>query len=103
MKKKPTFANGSLFGDVKPTSVDKYAHEHVHEHVPTPVAPRARELKDKRIPLMVKPSTVTELDEYAKVWGITRNELLRKLIGEFLSNAEMRTQFEVKYLHDIHE
>lgn len=101
MKKKNTFGRNSLFEGVKPTHVQ--AHEHVHEHVPTPVTPKVKELKDKRIPLMVKPSTVTELDEYAKIWGITRNELLRKLIGEFLSNADMRTQFEVKYLHDIHE
>ncbi len=88
MKKKPTFAKKSLFENVNPTPVDAYmgeqtqTHEYEHEHIPPK---KKKELYDRRINLMLKPSTTQALDALAAEQEISRNELIRDIIENFLN------------------
>ena len=83
MKKKPTFAKTSLFGDVKPTLVDAYVNTptHTHEYTHTPTV---KERKTRRVQLLMKESTVDALDAYAKAHDTSRNEIIQNLVEQFL-------------------
>lgn len=65
-----------LMQDLKPT------HTHEYTHTPTPVA---KERKTKRVQLLLKPSTVDQLDAYAKINDTSRNDIIQNLVEEFLN------------------
>ena len=85
-KQKPSFISDLV--ENKPT------HTHEYKHTPTPVV---KEIKDKRVNLLMKPSVVNKLDVYAKSKGTSRNDILDKLVEEFFKDEDYRTRFEEKY------
>lgn len=78
---KPANRFPDLMGNVKNTQT--HTHEHVHEQTPKR---KKKELNDRRINLMMKPSTVEALDAYAEEQEISRNELIRDIIEKFLND-----------------
>ena len=68
-----------LMQDLKPT------HTHEYTHTPTPVQ---KERKTKRVQLLMKPSTVDQLDAYAKIHDTSRNDIIQNLVEEFLNDKQ---------------
>jgi len=64
-----------------PTPIHEYTHEHTHK--PTQVT---KELKTKRVYLLLKPSTVERLEVYTKANGISKNNVIETLIEDFLAD-----------------
>ena len=83
-----------LMNNVKNTPTHTPTHTHEYTEV------KVKEMKDKRVSLLMKPSTLTEFDEYAKNKGVSRNDLIHKLVTEFMRNDAFRLEFEEKYLND---
>lgn len=79
VKKNNTF--GVLGNLPDPTSTP--THTHTHTDVSTPTQ---KERKTRRVQLLLKESTVNELDNYAKIHDTSRNDIIQNLIEEFLSN-----------------
>lgn len=63
--------------DKKPT----HTQEYTHTDTPTPVV---KERKTRRVQLLMKESTVDQLDAYAKVHDTSRNDIIQKLVEDFL-------------------
>ena len=83
VKKTNTF--GVLNNLPDPTST----HTHTHTDTPTYTdvpTPTQKERKTRRVQLLLKESTVNELDNYAKVHDTSRNDIIQNLIEEFLAN-----------------
>ena len=64
---------------------------HTHTHTDTPTytdvpTPTQKERKTRRVQLLLKESTVNELDNYAKIHDTSRNDIIQNLIEEFLNN-----------------
>ena len=78
-KKKPDFLGGLVSsGDThKPT----HTPTHEYTHTDTPVV---RERKTRRVQLLMRESTVDQLDAYAKVHDTSRNDIIQMLVEEFL-------------------
>ena len=70
-----------LMKNVKPAQAQ--AHDHVHEQKPKR---KKKELFEKRVPVLFKPSTVEALDRLAEEEGLNRNELIREIIENYLSD-----------------
>ena len=68
-----------LMDDLKPT------HTHEYTHTDTPVM---KERKTKRVQLLMKPSTVDQLDAYAKIHDTSRNDIIQNLVEEFLHDKQ---------------
>lgn len=66
-----------LMDDLKPT------HTHTDTHTPTHT-PTVKERKTRRVQLLMKESTVAELDAYAKTHDTSRNDIIQNLVEEFL-------------------
>lgn len=85
VKKKNNF--GVLDNLGNPTST----HTHTHNDTPTPTptqtdTPILKERKTRRVQLLLKESTVNELDAYAKRIDTSRNDIIQGLIEEFIAN-----------------
>lgn len=61
---------------------EKPTHTHEYTHTPTQVQ---KERKTKRVQLLLKPSTVDQLDAYAKIHDTSRNDIIQNLVEEFLN------------------
>ena len=72
-KEKPGF-----LGDLIP---EKTTHTHEYTHTP-----KTKERKTRRVQLLMKESTVESLDLYAKRHDTSRNDVIQKLVEEFLEN-----------------
>ena len=72
-----------LMQDLKPTSTQEYTY--THTDTPTPVQ---KERKTKRVQLLLKPSTVDQLDAYAKIHDTSRNDIIQNLVEEFLHDKQ---------------
>jgi hypothetical protein len=75
--------------------------EHVSEHAPVqtnkPVQThRVKELKSHRLQVLMKPSTVSALDEYTQSYGVSRAEIVQSLIEEYLNDPTLRIKIESK-------
>lgn len=71
--------------------------EHKHEHVHKPVqTQRVKEIKSHRLQVLMKPSTMAELDEYVNSYGVSRAEIIQGLIEEYLENPDLRLKIESK-------
>lgn len=70
-----------LMEDLKPT----HTHEYTHTTTPTQVM---KERKTKRVQLLLKPSTVDQLDSYAKINDTSRNDIIQNLVEEFLHDKQ---------------
>ena len=55
------------------------------EYKPTPT-PNKKELKTKRLQLVLKESTVTKLGLYAAKHDTSRNDVVQKLLDDLLAN-----------------
>ena len=60
----------------------KTTHTHEYTHTPTP---SVKERKTRRVQLLLKESTVDQLDAYAKKYDTSRNDIIQNLVEEFLS------------------
>ena len=67
----------SFVADLVPEKV-----EYTHTHTSTPIQ---KERKTKRVQLLLKPSTVDQLDAYAKIHDTSRNDIIQNLVEEFLN------------------
>lgn len=70
-----------LMDDLKPT------HTHTHTDTPTSTheyTPTVKERKTRRVQLLMKESTVAELDAYAKTHDTSRNDIIQNLVEEFI-------------------
>ena len=82
-----------MFEGLNPTPTDT--------PTPTPTPTRTlpqKEFKSKRVQLLMKPSVVARLDAYATSIGSNRNDMLNKIVEEFLCDEEYRFKFEEKFL-----
>ena len=68
-----------LLDNVKntPAPTPTYTHEYTHTHA-------VKERKTRRVQLLMKESTVNELDSYAKQHDTSRNDIIQNLVEEFL-------------------
>ena len=57
---------------------------HTHTHTPTP---KIKERKTRRVQLLMKESTVDALDQYAKAHDTSRNDIIQKLVEDFLDTV----------------
>ena len=73
-------SRNSLFQDLKP--VQKPTSTHEYTHTDTPVV---KERKTRRVQLLMKESTVDQLDAYAKIHDTSRNDIIQNLVEEFLN------------------
>lgn len=78
-------SRNSLFMDLKPKQTPTPTHEYTHTHTDTPTV---RERKTRRVQLLMKESTVDQLDAYAKTHDTSRNEIIQKLVEEFLHDKQ---------------
>lgn len=69
----------SLFQNLKPTATP--TQEYTHTHTDTPIV---KERKTRRVQLLMKESTVDQLDAYAKKYDTSRNDVIQNLVEEFL-------------------
>ena len=53
---------------------------------PTPTPAPKKELKTKRLQLVLRESTVTKLGQYAEKYGTSRNDVVQKLLDNLLEN-----------------
>lgn len=74
-------ARNSLFQDLKP---QKPTHEYTHTDTPI-----VKERKTRRVQLLMKESTVDQLDAYAKTHDTSRNDIIQNLVEEFLRKEEL--------------
>lgn len=81
VKKSNTF--GVLNNLPNPTPAPTPTHTHNYTHTDTPIV---KERKTRRVQLLLKESTVNELDAYAKRIDTSRNEIIQNLIEEFIKN-----------------
>lgn len=88
-----------LMDDLKPVS--KHTHTHTSEptqvHTPTP---RVKEYKQHRVQMLLKPSMVESLDQHAKAYNVSRTEIVQALIGEYLSDEDLRVKIESKLFQE---
>lgn len=63
----------------QPTHAHEYEQVHEHEYAPK------KEIRSKRLNLIIKPSMSDRLDRYAKTKGISKNNLIENMIEELLS------------------
>lgn len=68
------------------TDADTHTHTHTHTdaHAHTHVYPDIKENKTKRLHLLTKPSVHGKLEAYAKANGDTLNNLVNRLMEEFI-------------------
>lgn len=66
-----------LLGNVKNTPTPTHEYTHTPTHT-------AKERKTRRVQLLMKESTVNELDAYAKRNDTSRNDIIQNLVEEFL-------------------
>lgn len=64
------------------TQKDTHTDTHIPTHTPL-IQPKDR--KDRRVQLLMKESTVNNLDRYAKANNISRSEIIQILVEDFLS------------------
>lgn len=69
----------SLFQNLKPTATPISTHEYTHTDTPI-----VKERKTRRVQLLMKESTVDQLDAYAKTYDTSRNDVIQNLVEEFL-------------------
>lgn len=69
----------SLFQNLKPTATPTSTHEYTHTDTPI-----LKERKTRRVQLLMKESTVDQLDAYAKTYDTSRNDIIQNLVEEFL-------------------
>lgn len=76
-----------LMGKVKntPAHTSTPTHEYTHTHTDTPVM---KERKTRRVQLLMKESTVDQLDAYAKRHDTSRNDIIQNLVEEFLHDKQ---------------
>lgn len=77
-------SRGSLFQDLapkKPTPTQEYTHTHTD----TPIV---KERKTRRVQLLMKESTVDQLDAYAKRHDTSRNDIIQGLVDKFLKEND---------------
>lgn len=74
-KQKPSF----LGGLVPEKTTQKPTHEYTHTDTPI-----VKERKTRRVQLLMKESTVDQLDAYAKTHDTSRNDIIQNLVEEFL-------------------
>ncbi len=72
-------SRNSLFMDLKPKTTPTHTQEYTHTDTPV-----VKERKTRRVQLLMKESTVDQLDSYAKVHDTSRNDIIQKLVEEFL-------------------
>ena len=70
-----------LMDDLKPTPTSTSTHTPVYTHTDTP---KNKERKTRRVQLLMKESTVDELDQYAKQHDTSRNDIIQNLVEKFL-------------------
>lgn len=66
-----------LLDNVKNTPTPTHEYTHTPTHT-------AKERKTRRVQLLMKESTVNELDSYAKLHDTSRNDIIQNLVEEFL-------------------
>ena len=80
-QKKPTFSESGVFDGIEPQT---HTHTDTHTHTQIPVA---KERKTRRVQLLLKESTVNSLDNYAKIHDTSRNDIIQKLVEDFLDRG----------------
>jgi hypothetical protein len=80
VKKNNTFGVLNNLPNPTPTPTYTDTHTHTDTHI-------VKERKTRRVQLLLKESTVNELDAYAKRIDTSRNEIIQNLIEDFLSNV----------------
>lgn len=76
--KEPKFPG--LMRDLEPGSVSTHTQDDTHVYTHT----QKRERKNRRVQLVLKESSVDELDVYAKKHDTSRNAIIQDLVDEFL-------------------
>ena len=51
---------------------------------------KVKERKDRRVSLLLKPSSVEILDEFARDHDTSRNDIIQQLIDNFIKNPNKR-------------
>lgn len=78
-----------IFDDLVPPTT---GGQPVYDDVPTPTHThnhtQKKERKTRRVQLLLKQSTVDNLDMYAKTRDISRNDLIQTIVDEFLARGE---------------
>lgn len=82
VQKAPRF--GALDNLTETTHTPTPTSTHTHTHTPKITA---KERKTRRVQLLLKESTVSRLDDYAKMHDTSRNDIVQKLIEDFLSSG----------------
>ena len=67
-----------------PTSTQPSVPVHVHEHEYEQVQVQPKELRNKRVIVMLKPSMADKLDRCAKQKDVSKNSIVESLIEEYL-------------------
>ena len=83
IKKEPTFGGNGLFDGLEPTNTEKPTHEYTHTPTYTHT-PKAKELKNARANLLMKPSVKKALIDYAKAHDTSMNDIINMLVEKFL-------------------
>lgn len=72
------------FGVLDNLPTPTQTHTDTHTHTPTP---KIKERKTRRVQLLMKESSVDALDQYAKTHDTSRNDIIQKLVEDFLKGV----------------
>lgn len=84
VQKSPRF--GALDDLTKPTVAPTPEQEFTPTPAPTLTPTPKKELKTKRLQLVLRESTVTKLGQYAEQHDTSRNDVVQKLLDDLLGN-----------------
>lgn len=62
---------------------EKTTHTHEHEHE-QPQLPVVKEIKNRRVQLLTYDSLVDRMDNYGKLYGLSRAEVFEQAVTEYL-------------------